>query len=41
MNIGTVNSEIFARGLFSRNFAGAIFRENKTLEKWQNHPVVY
>ena len=41
-NIGdTVNSEIFARTLFSRNFAYAKFRENKTLERWQNHSVVY
>ena len=30
----TVNSEIFARTLFSRNFAYAKFRENKTLTKW-------
>ena len=29
----TVNSEIFARVLFSRNFAYAEFRENKTLAK--------
>ena len=29
-----VNSEIFARTLFSRNFAYAKFRENKTLAKW-------
>ena len=27
----TVNSEIFARVLFLRNFADAEFRENKTL----------
>ena len=33
-----VNSEIFARILFSRNFA--YFRENKILEKWRNHSVV-
>ena len=33
----TVNSEIFARILFSRNFAYAKFRENKTLVKWRNH----
>ena len=32
-----VNSENFARTLFSRNFAYAKFRENKTLAKWQNH----
>ena len=37
----TVNSEIFARTLFSRNFAYAKFRENKTLAKWQNHSVFY
>ena len=37
----TVNSEFFATTLFSRNFAYAKFRENKTLEKWQNHSVVY
>ena len=40
-NRSTVNSEIFARTLFSRNFAYAKFRENKTLAKWQNHSVVY
>ena len=27
----TVNSEIFVKGLFSRNFAYAEFRENKAL----------
>ena len=37
----TVNSEIFARGLFSRNFAYAMFRGNKTLARWQNHSVIY
>ena len=37
----TVNSEIFARTLFSRNSAYAKFHENKTLAKWQNHSVVY
>ena len=37
----TVNSEIFARTLFSLNFAYAKFRENKALAKWQNHSVVY
>ena len=36
----TVNSEIFARTLFSRNFACSKFRKNKTLEKWQNHSVI-
>ena len=37
----TVNSEIFARVLFSRNFAYAKFRENKILAKWRNLSVVY
>ena len=37
----TVNSEIFARVLFSRNFAYAKFREIKTLAKKQTHSVVY
>ena len=37
----TVNSEIFARTLFSRNFAYAKFREKKTLAKCQNHSIVY
>ena len=32
----SVNSEIFARVLFSRNFAYAKFRENKILAKWWN-----
>ena len=32
----TVNLEIFARTLFSRNFAYAKFRENKIHAKWQN-----
>ena len=32
----TVNSEIFVRVLFLRNFAGAKFHENKTFAKWQN-----
>ena len=40
INQNTVNSEIFARTLFSRNFAYAKFRENKTLDKLQNHSVV-
>ena len=26
---------------FSRNFAHAKFRENKTIAKWRNHSVVY
>ena len=37
----TVNSEIFTRTLFLRNFAYAKFRENKNLTKWQNHSVLY
>ena len=37
----TVNSEIFARVLFTRNFAYAKFRENKILAKWRNHSVDY
>ena len=37
----TVNPEIFARILFSRNFAYAKFRENKTLAKWHNNSVIY
>ena len=37
----TVNSETFARTLFSRNFAYAKFREKKALANWQNHSVVY
>ena len=37
----TVNSEIFARVSFSRNFANAKFRENKILAKWRNHSVDY
>ena len=36
----TVNSEIFARTLFSRNFAYAKFRENKTLAECQNHSFI-
>ena len=43
-NLGiTVNSEIFARTLFSRNFAYAKFHENKPLAKWLNYSqtVVY
>ena len=41
ISVSTVNSEIFARTLFSRNFAYAKSCENKTLAKWQNHSVVY
>ena len=37
----TVNSEIFARVLFSRNFADAKFRENKNLPKRWNHSFIY
>ena len=36
-----VNWEIFARTLFSRNFAYTKFLENENLAKWQNHSVVY
>ena len=34
-NTDTVNKEIFARVLFSRNFAYVKFCENNTLAKWQ------
>ena len=34
-SVNTVNAEIFARIIFSRNFADAKFRENKTLAKWR------
>ena len=37
----TINSKIFARVWFSRNFADAKFRENKTIAKWRNHSFVY
>ena len=37
----TVNSEIFARVLFSRNFTDAEFHENKSLRKWRNLSVMY
>ena len=37
----TVNSNIFVRVLFLRNFAYAKFRENKDLPKWRNHSVDY
>ena len=40
-NESSVNSEIFARVLFSRNFAYAEFRENKILEKWRNYSLLY
>ena len=39
--ICTVNSEIFARVLFSRNFAFAKFREIQILAKRRNHFVIY
>ena len=39
--ITTVNPEIFARVLFSRNFAYAKLCENKILAKWRNHSVLY
>ena len=41
VNIVTVNSGIFARVLFSQNFAYAKFCENITLAKWQYYSVVY
>ena len=34
-------SFIFARVLFSRNFAYAKFRENKILTNWRNHSVIF
>ena len=34
-------TEIFARDLFSRNFAYAKFRENQTLANWRYHSVNY
>ena len=37
----TVNLEIFARFLFSRNFPYAKFCENKFLAKWRIHSVLY
>ena len=37
----TVNSKIFARVLFSRNFAYAKFCENKILAKWRNHSLSF
>ena len=36
-----VTSEIFARVLFSQNFAHAKFRENIILTNWRNHSDVY
>ena len=40
-SVHTVNSEIFARTLFSRDFAYAKFRENKILAKGPNDSVIY
>ena len=37
----TVNLEIFARIVFSRNVAYEKFRESKILAKWLNHSVDY
>ena len=37
----TVNMKIFARTLFSRNFAYAKFRENKTLAKRNGKITLY
>ena len=39
--LNTVNSEFFARVLFSQNFAFAKFRENEILQKLRNHSVDY
>ena len=36
-----INSEIFSRVLFSRNFAYGKFRENEILVKWRNHSADY
>ena len=41
MLVLTVNLVIFARVLFSRNFAYAKFGENIIVAKWSNHSVVY
>ena len=40
-SLHTVNSEIFAMVLFSRNFAYAKFRGNKILTNRLNHSVVH
>ena len=37
----TLNSEIFGKVLFSRNFAYWMFPEIKIFTKWQNHSGVY
>ena len=39
--IVTLNSEIFARVLFSRNFAYAKFHGNKTLAILRDHSAIY
>ena len=39
--LNTVNSEIFVRVLFLRNFAYAKFLENKIPTNWRDHSVVY
>ena len=36
-----VNSDIYARVLFLRNFAHAKFHENNILAQWRTHSVVY
>ena len=41
MLVLTVNSEIFARVIFSRNFAYAKFRENIIVAKWRNHSMSF
>ena len=41
IRIVTEDSEIFARVLFSQNFAYAKFPENKILMKWGNHYAVH
>ena len=40
-NYNTVNSDLFARVLLSRNFAKVKFRENKILAKYWNYFVLY
>ena len=40
-NYNTVNSDISARVLLSRNFTKMNFLENKILAKWRNHFVLY
>ena len=41
LTVTCVNSENFARVLFSQNFAHAKFRENEILTNWRNHYTVY